>query len=301
MTTAVAEAVELDDGAVLATVTVRTGRPVVACHGGPGGTDTLAPMSALIADSARVHRYDQRCCGRSSGGPPFTTARWVADLEELRQHWGHRRWVVAGHSFGAALALAYALEHPDQTEAVLFVSCCLRLAGQSDCYTEFRRARLERIPKAERARFTELRRRRDEPGSLTAEEQSELRRMATLTDFGASPTADRFGAEMEAELSRVNEVVNRELGADFADYFAARSVLDRLRGLELPVLVMHGKADPRPVAAAKALAAELPRSSLVVLSGVGHYPHLEAPAEFRRVISDFLRLPTPVIVSHPEL
>ena len=149
-------------------MTEGTGRPVAVCHGGPGGTDTLAPISAMIADSTRVHRYDQRACGRSSGGPPFTMARWVADLEELRLHWGHRRWVVAGHSFGAALALAYALEHPEQTEAVLFVSCCVRLAGQSDCYAEFRRARLARIPKPEQARFAELRRRRDEPGGLAS-------------------------------------------------------------------------------------------------------------------------------------
>ena len=79
----------------------------------------------------------------------------------------------------------------------------------------------------------------------------------------------------------VNEVVNLELGADFARYFAASSVPDRLRGLHVPVLVMHGDADPRPVAAAKALAAMLPRSIMVVLSGIGHYPHLEAPEPFR--------------------
>jgi proline iminopeptidase len=126
---------------------------------------------------------------------------------------------------------------------------------------------------------------------LTAEEHSELRRIAARTDFAEVSAADRFGAQLEADLSTVNDVVNRELGADFAAYFAAHSVLDRLRGLELPVLVMHGEADPRPVAAAKALAAELPRSSLVVLSKVGHYPHLEAPGQFRRIVRGFLQLP----------
>jgi proline iminopeptidase len=289
--TAEAEVVALADGALLATVSEGTGRPVVVCHGGPGGTDTLGPISAMIAGSARVHRYDQRACGRSSGGPPFTMARWVADLEELRLHWGHRRWVVAGHSFGAALALAYALEHPEQTEAVLFVSCCVRLAGQPDCYAEFRRARFDRIRVAEQARFIELRSRRDAADGFSGGEQRELRHLATRTDFGTASAADRFGSLMEAGLTSVNEAVNRELGADFADYFAARSVLDRLRDLQLPVLVMHGDADPRPVSAARALTAELPRSSLVLLSGVGHYPHLEAPEQVRRVIRDFLRLP----------
>jgi proline iminopeptidase len=283
------EAVELDDGAVLAAVTEGEGRPVAVCHGGPGGTDTLGPISAVIADIARVHRYDQRGCGRSSGGRPFTMARWVADLEELRRHWGHERWVVGGHSFGAALALAYALEHPERTEAVLFVSCCVQLAGQPDCYAEYRRARLERIPRAEQARFTELRRCRGEAGSLNAAERRELLRMSARTDFGDPSAADRFGPQMEAELSAVNEAVNLELGADFVRYFAARLIPDRLRGLDPPVLVMHGGADPRPVAAAEALAAMLPRSRMVVLSGVGHYSHLEAAEPFRQVVRDFLK------------
>lgn len=283
------EAVELNGGAVLATVTEGKGRAVAVCHGGPGGTDTLGPVSGMITDIARVHRYDQRSCGRSSGGPPFTMARWVADLEELRRHWGHRSWVVGGHSFGAALVLAYALEHPERTEAVLFVSCCVRLAGQPDWYAEFREACLERIPRAEQARFMALRRRGTEPGGVTAAEQSELRTMSARTDFGDPAAADRFGPQTEAELSLVNAVVNVELGADFARFFAARSIPDRLRGLDLPVLVMHGDADPRPVAAAKALAAIVPNSSLVVLQRVGHHPHLEAPEPFRRVVRDFLQ------------
>jgi hypothetical protein len=77
------EIVELDDGARLRAVTEGDARPVVFCHGGPGGRDTLAPAARLAANVARVHRYDQRACGRSSGGPPFTMARWVADLEAL--------------------------------------------------------------------------------------------------------------------------------------------------------------------------------------------------------------------------
>jgi len=96
------ETIELDDGARLWTTTEGDGRAMALCHGGPGGTDTLAPLAALLVDRWRVHRYDQRACGRSSGGRPFTMRRWVADLDALRRHWGHRRWVVAGHSFGAA-------------------------------------------------------------------------------------------------------------------------------------------------------------------------------------------------------
>ncbi|MGH9044897.1 MAG: alpha/beta fold hydrolase [Acidimicrobiales bacterium] len=287
---AVEEVVELEDGGVLATVTEGEGRPVVLCHGGPGGIDMLGPISAMINDGSRVHRYDQRACGRSSGGPPFTMARWVADLEALRDRWGHRSWVVGGHSFGAALALAYALEHPERTEAVVYVSCFVRTVGQPDWFADYDRARLQAIPEAERDRFVELRR-RDQAGGLQAGEQAELRRMSARTDFGDPWAADRFGPEMEAELAAVNKIVNRELNIDFARYFAAGSMPARLRDLDLPVLVVHGDADPRPTAAAEALANVLPHSTLIVLPGIGHHPHLEAPEPFRHVIRDFLQLP----------
>jgi proline iminopeptidase len=49
-------------------------------------------------------------------------AEAVADLEALRAHWGLPTWVVGGHSFGATLALAYALTHPDRTRGLIYLS-----------------------------------------------------------------------------------------------------------------------------------------------------------------------------------
>src|SRR6476661_6637915 len=76
----------------------------------------------MLDDRATVYRYDQRACGRSSGGPPYTLDAAVADLEALRRHWGHERWVVFGHSWGATLGLAYALAHPDHSRALIYMS-----------------------------------------------------------------------------------------------------------------------------------------------------------------------------------
>jgi proline iminopeptidase len=91
-------------------------------HGGPGLWDMLAPVAAMLDDLCLVHRFDQRGCGRSKGGGPYTIARAIADLEALRQHWGHRSWIVGGHSWGADLSLLYALEYPGKVDAVLYMS-----------------------------------------------------------------------------------------------------------------------------------------------------------------------------------
>jgi proline iminopeptidase len=282
------EIVELDDGARLWTVTHGEGRPMICCHGGPGGTDTLAPLARMIADMARVHRYDQRACGRSSGGPPFTMARWIADLEGLRRHWGHRRWVVAGHSFGAALALAYALEHPERTEAIVYLSCVVRLHGQPDWYDQYRQARRERMTPELRRRYLELRRRRDAATVPSPALEAELRMLSARTDFADPTGAEQLVEQQQAELAAVNSEVNRTLGVDFQHYFAHPALRERLRALDIPVLLVHGEADPRPLAAVQALATQLRHSRLVVLDGVAHFPYLEAPSDLRRVLRTWL-------------
>lgn len=284
------------DGARLWTATEGEGRPVVWCHGGPGGTDLLEPAAAMVADIARVHRYEQRACGRSSGGAPYTMARWIADLDQLRQHWGHERWVVAGHSFGAALALAYALEHPDRTEAVVYLSCIVRLDGQPDWYGRYRDARLERLPEPYRHRFLGLRRRREQlagSGQQDSAVEAELARLGAMVEFGDQVPQDRV-ALLEAEMTTANQVVNRELGADFQRFFASPVVRRGLRGLDRPVLLVHGEADLRPIAAVEALAAELPGGRFVTLDGVGHLPFWEAPERLREILRSFvLALPPP--------
>ena len=77
------EKVELVEvpGATLWTASRGAGTPVVLCHGGPGLSDNLGPVAAMVEDRARVHRYDQRGSGRSHSDGPFDVGRFVADLE----------------------------------------------------------------------------------------------------------------------------------------------------------------------------------------------------------------------------
>jgi proline iminopeptidase len=105
-----------------------SGKPVVFLHGGPGGG--IQPKVRQLFDPARyrIVLFDQRGCGQSlphasePGADLSTNTTWhlVADIERLREHRNIERWQVFGGSWGSALALAYAEEHPDRvTELVL--------------------------------------------------------------------------------------------------------------------------------------------------------------------------------------
>lgn len=44
------------------------------------------------------------------------------DIESIRQHYGIKRWIVGGHSWGADLALIYTLRYPEHCLGFLCIS-----------------------------------------------------------------------------------------------------------------------------------------------------------------------------------
>jgi proline iminopeptidase len=117
----VPDLVAMSDGCPLWTQATGSGRPVVLCHGGPGLWDYLAPLARLAGPGYRVHRYDQRGCGRSGAKGPWTLDQFISDLDGLRAHFGYQRWIVGGHSFGADLALRYALRYPHRVTGLVYI------------------------------------------------------------------------------------------------------------------------------------------------------------------------------------
>lgn len=98
------------------------GSTAVVLHGGPGSGSS--PLLARFFDPARyrIVSIDQRGAGRSTPRGSVahnTTAELVDDLQLVRKHLGIARWLVVGGSWGAALALAYAAEHPDAVAGLL--------------------------------------------------------------------------------------------------------------------------------------------------------------------------------------
>lgn len=98
------------------------GPAMVLCAGGPGCCDYLEPVASMFDDLGEVFRFEQRGCGRSEPCPPYDYETCLQDLEALRCEVGAERWVVGGHSWGANLALGYALEHPQRVTGVLYLA-----------------------------------------------------------------------------------------------------------------------------------------------------------------------------------
>jgi proline iminopeptidase len=240
----------------------------------------------MVDDLVRVHRYEQRGSGRSTGGPPYTVERWLDDLERLRTHWTHPRWIVFGHSFGAELALAYAAAFSPRVRAIIYMSCLAAVVAGTRGEEEFRANRAARIAQPLQARFIELRRLRDKGGEhWTPALASELSRICLAAEVG-----DPAGLHVAAKADSgrlVNPEINKALGEDFRRYVCSGKFLAMLRQMRCPILVLHGDRDPRPMWAAQRLAQRLRNARLVRLPG-GHFPWIEAPVELRRTLRSFV-------------
>ena len=274
--------IRLRDGAELWTAVTGTGPPVVCLHGGPGLWDYLTPLAALIDDTFTVVRFDQRGCGRSTGGGPFTIIQAVDDMEQVRAALGFGQWAVAGHSWGAELALRYAARHQARTTAVAYISG----VGAGNGYRDAHVAELHRRLGPGRQHWAALS--AIPAGDRTQAEERERCLLQWRTDF--SPGPDAAGHAMALWETRppgavINAAANRELWQDRA----AEDLLRAAARITCPVTMLCGADDPRPWTATDSLLEALPNASRIVLDSAGHAPWAERPADTRQVILGALR------------
>jgi proline iminopeptidase len=98
------------------------GTPALALHGGPGGGASPEMRRFFDPRAYRIVMMDQRGCGRSTPHAEVrenTTWDLIADIERARERLGIEKWVVFGGSWGATLALAYAIKHPERVSGLV--------------------------------------------------------------------------------------------------------------------------------------------------------------------------------------
>ena len=281
----------LSDGAELAWE--ESGNPdapaLVWLHGGPGsGLGGGGYRRRPDPEKWRIVGFDQRGCGSSTPlvdapGPALdalTLPRLIADLEELREHLGVERWLVAGGSWGSTYALAYAQAHPERVTALVLAAVTTTSRAEVDWITES----VGRIFPREWEEFATASQRM--PGERVVEAYDRLLRHPDLDVRTAAALAWCRWEDVHVSLTPGWEPDERYADADFARLFATqvvnawardawlgpRGILDRLDVIaHIPAVLIHGRLDVSgPLATAWELHRGLPNSRLVVVEGEGH-------------------------------
>lgn len=271
-------------GARLWTARQGEGPPLVLLHGGPGLWDYFDDLAAMLDDITEVYRYDQRGSGRSERVPPYDVATFVADLDALRVHWGYDSWVVVGHSWGASLALAYAVAHPHCVDAIVHIGGTGLI---KDWRTEYHTLSDERRTPEQRARRAELGGTLESGGKLSTEEDREYCVLTWQSDFADRSRAQDYARQFLREYPHSNDV-NAAINADWSRLLADDAFVEAACRIDVPVLVVHGALDQRPARLAERLAASLANARLAIIPNAGHSPWVEQPKATRHVLRQFV-------------
>ncbi len=257
------------------------------CHGGPGLWDYLGDLAGLLSDEFTVYRWDQRACGRSTAGSaPASTERTLEDLDLLRSYFGHDKWSVLGHSWGAELALLYGLILEARSTCVVYISgrgtqgwwhAAGRAANRDNVSRRMTPEQVERLSTLSHA------------ATRDSGEEVEFRRLSWMTDFIEPDGNEALRAMVEAPFS-INFEINRALASE--QPLSEDSLRARLVSTRLQVLFVHGADDPRPVEGPKQIADWVSTATMEVVPRASHLPWVEQPVVVQDALKTFLRRST---------
>ncbi len=98
------------------------GAKAVYLHGGPGAGCGFYEQRLFDPDYFDLLIFDQRGAGKSTPHGKIennSIDHLVQDLEDMREHFGIKKWSVCGGSWGSALSMFYAAKYPDAVERMI--------------------------------------------------------------------------------------------------------------------------------------------------------------------------------------
>ncbi|HEV2396507.1 MAG TPA: alpha/beta hydrolase [Candidatus Sulfotelmatobacter sp.] len=254
---------------------------VVQAPGWGVGSEYLQNGLAQLERNFTVIYYDTRGSARSSrpsDAKLMSTDDMIEDLGRLRDYWGLKSITVLGHSNGGAIALGYAIQHPDMVHKLILVDAC----------TEDHDFRAEREQ--------EIAARKDDPrfkdaiaamGTFDAQTDEEfgvyLKKIMPLFFSDPASGMPRF-AKTDTMLPTIWARRAVEAGLPVTKQ---ESLLDHVTAQTL-VLVGHDDWIC-PVTQGQRFNKGIRNSRLVVFDKSGHFPWIEAPEPFFAEVVQFAK------------
>jgi len=267
---------------------VGDGRPLVVIHGGPDFDHTyLLPDFDRLSSGFRLVYYDQRGRGRWRGKVDLDQIHidtYVADLEALRRHLGLDTMAVVGHSWGAIIALHYALRHPDRTSHVVLINSAP--ASHADLLL-MRTQRLRRHS-MHKDRLTALM-----PGYARGDPDAvaDYYRIDFGTTFRRIEDVQRLNLKWSRRDIQRGRAIEKRLSQGLI-WSEGYSLLPALAAVRAPTLVIHGDYDFIPIECAEHIVEAIPGARFAVIPDSGHFSYIDAPDQVRHALDRFFAAST---------
>ncbi len=263
--------------------------PLVVCIPGGPGMDPAAYFAAIEIPGHELLIFAPRGTGKSSWPDPadaYRMADYVEDVESLRVDLGLERLTLYGNSHGGCATLAYATAHPQHVERFVITNAPSSI---DEVYADD----ADEVQQRFIAAFADGQERllaAEESYPLIAQSDDEAERARLLRRFMARYTAKQ-GPTESAYLDRLCSAPMNYVSVDvmYAEFEAGLDLLVDAERAVAPALVIGCEFDAVvPAVQMRRIADALPNGRYLEITGVGHFPELESPAQFSAALSDFL-------------
>jgi len=265
------------------------GQSIIVLHGGPDFDHRyLLPDLDRLADTYRLIYYDQRGRGLSADQvqpEDVSMASEIEDLDRVSQHYGLESAVLLGHSWGAVLALEYALRHPERVSRLILANPAPASTQDVALFRKFYAEKMGAALKRQREIVDGAAYREGDPEAVAARYRLNFRPAFYRADeYEKLMTAMKaaFFAQGKEGILKARAVENRLMRETWEkeDY----DLLPKLRNLNVPTLVIAGDQDFIPISVQEHIARAVPHGQLVVLKNCGHFAYMECPGEVRAAL-----------------
>jgi proline iminopeptidase len=281
-------------GASLYARVIGQGQSLIVLHGGPDFDHSyLLPDLDRLKDGFRLIYYDQRGRGKSAENVRPEDVRLTSDIEDLnrvREHFQLDAAVLLGHSWGAVLALEYALRYPTRVSRLILMNPAPASASDLALMRKFYLVKLGAAMDARREIVASAAYQAGDPAAVAARYRIHfkpaLKRTEDYEKLMATMQAGFISQEREGILKA--RAVEDQLMRDTWQA-PGYDLTPRLGSLRIPTLVIAGDHDFIPVEVAEHIARALPNAELVTIKDCGHFAFLECAREVRSALDGFVR------------
>lgn len=235
------------------------GPPIVLLHGLMGRATTWWRVARWLAAYGHVVGLDARGHGRLRRPGRWLTEEFADDVAELITELAEGPAVVIGHSMGGLHAWTLAARHPELVRAVV----------------------VEDMAPDQRGRTVDTWRGYFESWPVP------FRSIAHVREF-FGPTGDYFAECVEERADGYHLLADLDDLYRIAGEWGRREYWSFVAAVRCPLLVIEAGDTAMPPGQQAELARRVPDGRHVVIEGVGHVVHDDAPQEYRGAVEAFL-------------
>ena len=285
------------NGVMIYYETLGRGAPLLIVHGGPGAShDYFLPYLLPLARHHQVVFIDERGSGRSQileDASKYTVENMADDVEAVRQALGLGKISLLGHSYGGALAQAYALKYQRNLTHLILASTWSSTKALNDIFVRMKNNMSpelrDRIDKMEAEGLfghgLDYQKNRYTDAYMVAAWGEGY--FPYLYQNHPDPNYD------PVDNGKMSWDLYREMWGSHGEFVIdgnLKSVeyTDRLNTIKVPTLVICGDHDESDPSLSRAMQEKIAGSRLVILPSSGHMTFVDQTDMFIKTVAEFL-------------